>query len=375
MSLFFEFTKFINCCKKGDIEGVKKINISKGGINENYGGYALIHHLCQMGFYEGMKYLLQIEGIDVNNRSIFYEYSPLMIACEKGFTDIVELLLERKEIDINLQNFFNSPLYVACEKNHTEVVRLLLTKPSLLVNISKYDGSTPLSVTCKNGNGKIAKMLFSRPDIDINKNGADNKHPFDIAYEKKNYNIMYLYLNDNRFPTHDFDFTGCFWKIIHDNKTRLVKAIFRMKIKLSKYEYFISCIIKGCYAFHHFQVVDIMLSTMNFLNINSISKKYFKYHDFKLIKYANENLKRGNNYVHSLDASDLYVILNSIEDGFFVIENDIKNDKLKRFYAITKRIPNEIRMRLCNLCYGLNKEFIKNQDVLDARNFLFEIFK
>ena len=50
-------------------------------------------------------------------------YTPLIFACESGYTDIVSLLID-KEADINVRDeCVETPLIVATKHKHTECVK------------------------------------------------------------------------------------------------------------------------------------------------------------------------------------------------------------------------------------------------------------
>jgi len=54
--------------------------------------------------------------------------TPLMVACDKGFTEIVSLLVD-KGADVNVKDNYNrTALMFACQKGYIEIVSILLRK-------------------------------------------------------------------------------------------------------------------------------------------------------------------------------------------------------------------------------------------------------
>lgn len=85
-------------------------------------------------------------------------FTPLMLACEKGYGDIVTLLLD-KGADVNARNAGGgTPLYVATYNRHLDIVRLLLDRGAE-INAASDVGFTPLMVAAERDQ-EIARWLL-----------------------------------------------------------------------------------------------------------------------------------------------------------------------------------------------------------------------
>lgn len=87
----------------------------------------------QNGRTDIVKRLIE-EGTNVNETvsdgkgSASPQRTPLMVACDKGFTEIVSLLVD-KGADVNVKDNYNrTALMFACQKGHIEIVSILLRK-------------------------------------------------------------------------------------------------------------------------------------------------------------------------------------------------------------------------------------------------------
>jgi ankyrin repeat protein len=122
---------------------------------------------CQNGHDECVRFLLGINGIDVNradNRGI----SPLHTAASNGHANIVKMLLVFDEsigtVEVNRScSFGTTPLFIASINNHAEVVELLLKHPKVIVSKCAHDGVTPFQAVEKHlgKDSKIAVLLKS----------------------------------------------------------------------------------------------------------------------------------------------------------------------------------------------------------------------
>ncbi|KAL7276073.1 hypothetical protein RUND412_000957 [Rhizina undulata] len=91
----------------------------------NYCGLAPIHLIAKYGYCEGMKLLLEQEGVDWNAKDKYGE-TPLNHAVHSGHEAVVRLLLEQEGVDLNVKNYDGQGLRdIAANKGHLKIVRLL----------------------------------------------------------------------------------------------------------------------------------------------------------------------------------------------------------------------------------------------------------
>ena len=89
--------------------------------------------------------LLKYKNIPVN-QSVINGFTPLMIACQKGYSDIAAALLRYPGIQVNQENLAGvSPLFMACGSGHVEVVRELLKHDDIKINQAKNASFLPVS--------------------------------------------------------------------------------------------------------------------------------------------------------------------------------------------------------------------------------------
>ncbi|KAF5247369.1 hypothetical protein FANTH_6460 [Fusarium anthophilum] len=91
-------------------------------------GMTPLHAVASRDNVEGLKFLLDVPGVPVNQRTS-YGFSPLFIASRNGFYSMVELLLSAVSVDKNSENWLSlSPLFAAVANGHLKVTKLLLSK-------------------------------------------------------------------------------------------------------------------------------------------------------------------------------------------------------------------------------------------------------
>ncbi|KAN0068491.1 Ankyrin repeat-containing domain protein [Elaphomyces granulatus] len=123
-----------------------------------------------------VRFLLDIEGIDVNRRDYVGHTAFCMAICRRKHR-IASLLLTRDDMDLNLPDYFGrTPLYWACKIESISLVDLLLGQDGIDPNARETSsGYTPLARACLNYNMPIVTSLLSHPDTDpntVDKNGA-----------------------------------------------------------------------------------------------------------------------------------------------------------------------------------------------------------
>jgi len=136
----------------------------------------LLHYAVEFGHIQCTKKLLTILSQDINEYR--YGLTPLMIACNGGFTEIVELLL-KNGADINLFskrkiNYkFVTALYIAVCGCYFKIVNLLLQYDADIMMIYLYD-DTILHLACEIGNIPIINKILEKQDTIEVKNHNPN---------------------------------------------------------------------------------------------------------------------------------------------------------------------------------------------------------
>jgi ankyrin repeat protein len=153
-----------------------------------------LHHACQEGNLERLKYLIQVKQCDVNG--LYQHHTPLQTAIKEEQLEIVRFLVT--EHNVSISDWFNggafltacecgnkaivkflatkrpesgrvdhgifqkSALLLASEKGHTDVVLYLIKRCHVDVDAVDTYGSTPLHGACANGHTDVVKCLMDK---------------------------------------------------------------------------------------------------------------------------------------------------------------------------------------------------------------------
>ena len=150
--------------------------------------------ICEDGFVAKLKFISELENYtrNVNQRNSL-GYTPLQIACFKGFRDTVEVLLQYPNINItNGIEKGNTPLHIACKNGHFDIIRFLCDHWATNINALNNNGDTPLHAACVSSNALAVLYLCGRGDknIEINARDADGNTPLHIACMNDNIQIV-----------------------------------------------------------------------------------------------------------------------------------------------------------------------------------------
>ena len=228
-------------CMQNNVPRVHKllqevgINHIHGGVNQRFtGGSNPLSCAAEFGHVHLLKYLLKIEGIDINfsnvecpsgatalfmavqhdrvnvvkilNRAAGIDINQrcgggtvLAKACQVGYTQIVKILLTNDEIDVNKTR----PIGVAITNGHTKIVKLLLANKTLDVNQTNDDGVTPLIQAVKLPNaGEMVKLILVRNDVDLNATTENGSSALLIACQR---DVVDLHAIDLLLSKEDID--------------------------------------------------------------------------------------------------------------------------------------------------------------------------
>ncbi len=153
---------FEQAIKKKHAECVKiLLSTHKINVNKDFSfDLTPLRWAAEYDYYEVVKVLLEVPGIDVNKGCGYGCDTPLIAAARNGSTESVKLLMKHPRIEINkTNNYGERPLYLAVFNGCTEVVKVLLQRRDIDVNRPNWDGVTPLQRAQHSGFTEIVNLL------------------------------------------------------------------------------------------------------------------------------------------------------------------------------------------------------------------------
>ncbi|SCO82806.1 uncharacterized protein FRV6_07019 [Fusarium oxysporum] len=167
-------------------------------FRQDYDKWTPLYTATQRGELAIMKKLLKFES-DGKVRSLETHdsrgFTPLLSACENGFTEGVELLINAGA-NYNAQSDSHStPLIEASRGNHVEAINALLgSKDPAKIDLADLDGRTALHTASYEGHCQIADLLISKgADIDLKDNYGQGA--LQLAIMQCNKDVVQLLLN------------------------------------------------------------------------------------------------------------------------------------------------------------------------------------
>lgn len=173
-------------------------------LNETWAGNTPLHVACLYGHWEVVAALLQlnkvhIQGIgaeqselvartlpvDVNAKD-GRSQTPLHVAVLCGHLEIVKLLCEVEDVELNAKtNYYEeTPLHLAIDRRlkcHLELVKHLSATPGLDVNSKDLYRQTPLHLAAKKGYLSVVEHLSSTASVDIQAQDRFGRTPLHLA--------------------------------------------------------------------------------------------------------------------------------------------------------------------------------------------------
>lgn len=145
---------------------------------------------CRRGYYDITEALLEHSPQLAFLSEAQNNFSPLHLACSKGYTSLVGLLLQAiqkyadsNEIVTNLDfcdKLKCTPLYKACYYGHYDIVKLLIKKNSKYVtidiNATMHNQRTPLHAAVAKGNAEIVRLMLTLEGINTEIIGQPSKY-------------------------------------------------------------------------------------------------------------------------------------------------------------------------------------------------------
>jgi len=249
-------------------------------------------------------------------------------------------------------------LHLAARYGHYEIAKYILEQPDVLPNISALNSGCPLRLACTNSGRRVVKLLLDDPRVDVNLMSEVGYPPLYEAIRWQNEPIIQLFL----VHAHNLDLSQEF--VVEnggENITHTVighlantiadtsKRVERRRAEVSKP----GLASPSIYKIHH-------------LSCNKELQKCERIHTLLVDYEANRNLVR-----HKLRLEEeypdayshhLYALIIFICDGLLKIKSGghrQQNRDVLRFYGITKRLPMELQMMLCNRVQEFGRDYIK----------------
>jgi ankyrin repeat protein len=167
--------------------------------------YSPVCIACERGFAKVIKFLATI-GCNIQPRLLPQPFceprvvDPLFIASGCGHTEVVNLLLS-VGCRINTRNSGGATsFYIACQEGHLDIVRLLIDA-GCDISTTLLNGTTPFFAACLKGHEHVVRYLASIPSID-KEAGINGSSPLFMACASQRHNIVKLLLTLKCDPNH-----------------------------------------------------------------------------------------------------------------------------------------------------------------------------
>ncbi|XP_046551064.1 ankyrin repeat domain-containing protein 17-like [Haliotis rubra] len=127
-------------------------------------GNNVLHHACNRGHLDVVKYVLSLNSLDINSRG-WERRTPVMVAAESGHTDVVALLVKHGANLRVTDRLGDNILQRACYTGRFDVVKYVLSLNTVDVNSRGNRKRTPVMVAGERGHKDVVELLV--------KHGAD----------------------------------------------------------------------------------------------------------------------------------------------------------------------------------------------------------
>lgn len=128
----------------------------------------VLHEAAHNGFFDLVKYIVEVKNLDPNSTDPFIQITPLHLAARSNHIPIVKYLLA-KGANVNLQDKDGyTAMHYAALNGNREIVQLLLAIPDINVNLLDYQQRTPLHRAVEQCFTDIAHELIVKAKADVN---------------------------------------------------------------------------------------------------------------------------------------------------------------------------------------------------------------
>lgn len=288
----------LKATKEDDI--IKMLGREDAHLNEiGPDGHSALHTAINYRCFKLALEMVMDPRTNVNTFTVWGS-SPLSCALHHRQWNLAKVMLcSRPEINVNTRNMHRfTPLHQACEFGAHEIVKLILQRPDAQVNTCDDAGISPLIEACMKWpkyGDETVKALIARHDLDPNFSSMEGITAFMIAASKQEGIKLFELLLCSRKSTVKFD-----------------------------------------------TVSTLFIKPNDIVNLASLTP-FDKQGPRLRIKYG----------FAQKEATDLFMLI--LSDG------KVKKGKRKfaKFLRLARRFPPEIQMRMCNLAYAINKDFVK----------------
>jgi hypothetical protein len=134
-----------------NIKNISRFYMLSSIRHNNNAGTLLIGESSKFGYFEAVKFLSKLEGVDPASDNNY----PLRIASSKGYTPIVKFLSELEGVDPSVDN--NYPIRIASSNGSTPIVKFLLELEGVDPSV---DNNYPLRIARSKGYTDIIIILL-----------------------------------------------------------------------------------------------------------------------------------------------------------------------------------------------------------------------
>lgn len=180
--------KWFKAAKEGNLEELKNL-VDPATVNaKNDLGMTALMIAASSGHSDIVKYLLEIQGLNINAQSN-NKRTALIFATVRGHFDIVKMLLAAPGIDVNKQDNDGDTAFMwACFSNKREgLTKLFLNVPQLNVNAKDAQGSTALHWLARHKIRNTLALLLGIPQINVNVRANNGSTPIMYAATQGNF--------------------------------------------------------------------------------------------------------------------------------------------------------------------------------------------
>ena len=163
-------------------------------------GYTCLLLAAHNGHTETVRYLVGLQGVDVNHRGRD-DCTALQLAVQAKHTGVVRVLIDAGA-DISSMGFRRgvSPLYTATMMGHVEIVKMLV-KAGAGVRDTDAQGNTCLFIAAINGRTETVRYLVSLPEVDVNHRDINNHTVLELASVKKQTGVRQVLIDAGAHTT------------------------------------------------------------------------------------------------------------------------------------------------------------------------------
>ncbi|XP_044738962.1 uncharacterized protein LOC123300452 [Chrysoperla carnea] len=147
--------------------------------------FDIIHWCATNGLVDTIKMLVE-RGVDVNELDLCFSRTPLHCAAIVGNVEVIKYLLSVQGIDVNAEeDNCDLPIKYAVNGNHHEVMKMLIEHGADINNEDGYMG-IPVLIAAENGNLKTLEILI---DSGVNLNPEDSS-PLAVAVSNGHFHMI-----------------------------------------------------------------------------------------------------------------------------------------------------------------------------------------